>query len=188
MRGPRRRAREDTRGRLLAPARPASTPAPALRRSHFPDPPQTTLRPTWPASRSILQAVPGASIKAGPQPSSSAVCLTTARTGTHSRRRERHTLDIEGCHDRSGQTAAPAAARLPGPRALPRHRILVFGVCWGRPASVPNSGPLAHHQCATWRSEPGHARCSRRSASRRRTSWPQDWPSRCPSGAGMVSG
>ena len=37
-------AREDTWGRLLAPARPARTPAPALRRSHFPDPPQTALR------------------------------------------------------------------------------------------------------------------------------------------------
>jgi len=35
---------EDTWGRLLAPARPACTPAPALRRSHFPDPPLTTLR------------------------------------------------------------------------------------------------------------------------------------------------
>ncbi len=40
-----RRAREDTRGRLLAPARPTHTPTPALRRSHFPDPPPGTLRP-----------------------------------------------------------------------------------------------------------------------------------------------
>ena len=38
------RAREDTRGRLLTPARPAHTPTPALRRSHFPDPPPATLR------------------------------------------------------------------------------------------------------------------------------------------------
>ena len=42
-RGQRQRAREDTRGRLLAPARPAHTPLPALRRSHFPDPPSTSL-------------------------------------------------------------------------------------------------------------------------------------------------
>ena len=34
----------DTWGRLLARARPALTPVPALRRSHFPDPPSTTLR------------------------------------------------------------------------------------------------------------------------------------------------
>jgi transposase len=35
---------EDTRGRLLAPAWPVLTPVPALWRSHFPGPPQTTLR------------------------------------------------------------------------------------------------------------------------------------------------
>src|ERR1022692_419266 len=40
---PRGPVREDTWGRLLAPARPAPTPAPALRRSHFPDPPPGTL-------------------------------------------------------------------------------------------------------------------------------------------------
>jgi transposase len=50
------RAREDTWGRLLAPARPACTPAPALRRSHFPDPPPTTLRQE---SQPILLAAPG---------------------------------------------------------------------------------------------------------------------------------
>jgi transposase len=53
----RQRAREDTWGRLLAPARPACTPAPALRRSHFPDPPLPTLRQE---SQSLLLAVPGA--------------------------------------------------------------------------------------------------------------------------------
>src|SRR6266536_6358529 len=44
MPGQRQRAREDTWGRLLAPARPVLTPPPALRRSHFPDPPPATLR------------------------------------------------------------------------------------------------------------------------------------------------
>jgi transposase len=43
-------------GRLLAPARPACTPAPALRRSHFPDPPPTTLRQE---KQPILLAAPG---------------------------------------------------------------------------------------------------------------------------------
>src|SRR5215472_9189591 len=51
-----KRAREDTWGRLLAPARPACTPAPALRRSHFPDPPPATL---CQESRSIHLGIPG---------------------------------------------------------------------------------------------------------------------------------
>jgi hypothetical protein len=37
------RAREHTRGRLLIPARPTHTSTPALRISHFPDPPNTIL-------------------------------------------------------------------------------------------------------------------------------------------------
>jgi hypothetical protein len=56
MRAVRQRAREDTWGRLLAPARPAQTPLPALRRSHFPDPPPTTLRRQ---SQPILLVAPG---------------------------------------------------------------------------------------------------------------------------------
>ena len=41
----RRRAREDTGVRHFNPARPAHIPAPALRTSHFPDPPRPSLRP-----------------------------------------------------------------------------------------------------------------------------------------------
>jgi hypothetical protein len=44
----RRRAREDTRGRLQHPTRPTPTPPSTLRTSHFPDPPPTTLRPHFP--------------------------------------------------------------------------------------------------------------------------------------------
>ena len=40
-----KRAREDTWGRLCSPARPAQPRQPALRTSHFPDPPTRTLRP-----------------------------------------------------------------------------------------------------------------------------------------------
>ena len=40
-----RQAREDTRGRLCRPARPAETPHLTLRTSHFPDPPAATLQP-----------------------------------------------------------------------------------------------------------------------------------------------
>src|SRR5947209_7433006 len=42
--GDRRRAREDTRGRLQTPARLAQPRPPALRTSHFPDPPAPSLR------------------------------------------------------------------------------------------------------------------------------------------------
>src|SRR5512133_1483647 len=38
-------ARQDTRAFLRDPARPARTPTPALRTSHFPGPPTVTLRP-----------------------------------------------------------------------------------------------------------------------------------------------
>jgi transposase len=40
-----RRVREDNRGRLWHPARPAQPRSPALRTSHFPDPPAKRLRP-----------------------------------------------------------------------------------------------------------------------------------------------
>ncbi|WP_330186462.1 IS110 family transposase [Dactylosporangium sp. AC04546] len=44
-----RRAREDKRERLCNPARPTQSQQPALRNSHFPDPPPTTLeRPSSP--------------------------------------------------------------------------------------------------------------------------------------------
>jgi transposase len=42
----RQRAREDNRGRLFNPARLAQPRQPALRTSHFPDPPARTLRPS----------------------------------------------------------------------------------------------------------------------------------------------
>ena len=41
----RRQAREDTRGRLCRPARPAQTPHLTLRTSHFPDLPTATIQP-----------------------------------------------------------------------------------------------------------------------------------------------
>ena len=98
MHGHQRRAREDIRGRLLALAWPASTPAPALQRSHFPDPPSATLRQHGDPFLRLLLAPP---FHAGPQPTSSAVCLTTARTGAHWRGGNNHPLDIEGSHERS---------------------------------------------------------------------------------------
>jgi transposase len=65
-------------GRLLAPARPAHTPMPALRISHFPDPlPATLRRKAIPFPRILPPPLSGA----GPQPPSSALCLTAGRTG-----------------------------------------------------------------------------------------------------------
>ena len=76
------RAREDTRGRLLTPARPTQTPTSTLRRSHFPDP--SPRRYAHPKHRPFFGPFPTPCHSAGPQPSSSAVCLTTARTGAPS--------------------------------------------------------------------------------------------------------
>jgi len=110
MRGPQRRAREDTRGRLLALAWPACTPAPALQRSHFPDPPPATPRRHAGPFPRLLPAAP---YHAGPQPPSSALCLTAARTGAHWQAGNNHPLDTEGSHVRQRgvlcQLSRPAA-------------------------------------------------------------------------------
>src|SRR6266568_6905895 len=136
MRGPQRRAREDTRGRLLALAWPACTPAPALQRSHFPDPPPATLRRH---AGPFARLHPAAPFHAGPQPPSSALCLTAARTGAHWQAGNNHPLDTEGSHDRSSA----------------RHREIV---------TVPD--PLATPNCGYVRNsiDPPTTLCGRRPA------------------------
>jgi hypothetical protein len=57
-----------------------------------------TCDPT-PARRSTLQVAPEPPSHAGPQSTSSAVCLTTARTGAHLRGGNNDPLDIEGSHE-----------------------------------------------------------------------------------------
>ena len=52
--------REGNGERLLTPARPAHTPTPALRKSHFPDPPTCRLRRYLPLARPLLRPVPDA--------------------------------------------------------------------------------------------------------------------------------
>ena len=94
-----RRAREDTWGRLLAPARPAQTPVPAPRRSHFPDPPHDV--PTPGQARSILLAVPGALHQ---RRTAAAVKRTLLDDGEDRRtlfRPGMTPLDTEGSHDRA---------------------------------------------------------------------------------------
>jgi len=100
---------EDTRGRLLALAWPACTPAPALQKSHFPDPPSTTYASTPIHSSGCSRRPP---LHAGPQPPSSAVCLTAARTGAHSQAGNNHPLDIEGSHERTFRLGWPRAENL----------------------------------------------------------------------------
>ena len=80
MRADARAAREDTWGRLLTPARPAQTPTPALRTSHFPDPPPTTLRHQ---TRPVLQVEPGALHRHRTTAAVKRLRLTAARTGAH---------------------------------------------------------------------------------------------------------
>jgi hypothetical protein len=53
----------------------------------------------------FFRLFPAPSIPAGPQPLSSAPCLTTARTGAHSRGGNNHPLDTEGSHERASGRA-----------------------------------------------------------------------------------
>jgi transposase len=86
-------------GAATGSSAPASTPAPALRRS-----PSRARhpRPYARARRSdpFFGPLPPPLVGSGPQPRSSALCLTAARAGAHSKRRERASLDTEGSHER----------------------------------------------------------------------------------------
>src|SRR6266487_594955 len=98
MPGQRQRAREDTWGRLLAPARPVLTPPPALRRSHFPDPPPATLRQQ---DQPIPLVVPGSLHQCR---TAAVVKRTLLDDGEDRRTLSRPgmtPLDTEGSHDRS---------------------------------------------------------------------------------------
>src|SRR4029450_9388694 len=89
---------------------------PALRTSHFPDPPDPTLRPPPPASRAILRPVPGACPSADSQPTSSAICFTPARTGAPSTRGNEQALTQRGAM--SGSSAS-AGSSSPGGAVVP---------------------------------------------------------------------
>src|SRR5665213_2884053 len=90
-----RQVREDTRGRLQAPARSTQTPISTLRRSHFPDPPTPALPAQQTPDQTVLRPVPDAPKKRRPKPSSSAVCLTMTRTGAPSTVGNNASVDIE---------------------------------------------------------------------------------------------
>ncbi len=101
------RVREDTWGRLGHPARPALTPSPTLRTSHFPDPPAPTLRPRPMHLATVLRLVPAALSARRPAGTVKRSLLDGAeerriidKTGTQ------HPLDTEGSHE-----SAPADAR-----------------------------------------------------------------------------
>jgi Transposase IS116/IS110/IS902 family len=96
-----------------------SDPKPALRISHFPDPLPATLRQrAIPFSRLL----PPPLTRAGPQPPSSGLRLTAARTGAHSQAGNNHPLTQRGAMiDRPGgaSTGAPA---MPDPSCARRER------------------------------------------------------------------
>ncbi len=66
---------------------------------------------------------------------------------------------LNNMHERSGQTAAPGAVRLPGPRSRPPPPIFSCSAParGGRPP-LPNSGPLEHHHWPARCREPDHPR------------------------------
>jgi transposase len=107
-----------------------------------------------------------------------------ASSGEH----KRHRLSRAGNRRLNHVLASCSEAAWPAGTSPPPG-LLVSGACLRRPASdaEPGTSCTSSMRDMTLRTGPSPA-LSRRSASRRRTSWQQDWPSRCPSGAGMVSG
>src|SRR5665213_1796220 len=90
------RAREDTRGRLQAPARPTQTPTSTLRRSHFPDPPATTLPARIALDQTVLRPVPDALQQRRPAVVVKRSLLDDGEDRRTINRRERPFIDIEG--------------------------------------------------------------------------------------------
>jgi hypothetical protein len=105
----------------------------------LPGPATTHATPTTSTRPHRSRAVPDARHRAGPQPSSSAVCLTTARSGASSRGRKRHPLIRKGASrvssgaaSRSIRTASPQRPLPPrepsgGHRPGPVTRCLIHG-------------------------------------------------------------
>src|SRR5665213_636158 len=91
-----RQVREDTRGRLQAPARPTQTPTSTLRRSHFPDPPANTLPVPKAPGQTVLRPVPDALQQRRPAAVVKRSLLDDGEDRRIIDRRERPFIDIEG--------------------------------------------------------------------------------------------
>src|SRR5665647_1100663 len=95
------RTREGNGERLLTPARPAHTPTPALRKSHFPDPPPCRLRRQLPLAQTLVRRVPDALSQ---RRAAAAVKRSLLDGGEDRRtidRRECGALDTGGSHERT---------------------------------------------------------------------------------------
>src|SRR5665213_3207312 len=90
------RAREDTRGRLQAPARSTQTPISTLRRSHFPDPPAPTLPAQKALDQTVLRPVPDALPQRRPAAVVKRSLLDDGEDRRTIDRREQTFIDIEG--------------------------------------------------------------------------------------------
>jgi transposase len=85
--------------RLLTPARPAHTPTPALRKSHFPDPPTCRLRRQLPLAQTLLRRVPDALSQRRPAAAAKRGLLDCGEDRRTIDRRECEALDTAGSHD-----------------------------------------------------------------------------------------
>ena len=137
-------AQEDTRGRLLAPARPTRTPTSTLRRSHVPDPPDPTLRPPRRPTQAIPQRDPTALSHRRPAAPVKRSPLDPARK-THDPQGGNHPpIDTQGSHERAED-----------PRGLGLKR------CGVRVRAAEHDGePLTVGWLVYAAGEGGHGRCS----------------------------
>ena len=135
------RAREDTWGRLLAPARPACTPAPALRRSHFPDPPPATL---CQESQSIHLGVPGAFHQRRTAAAVKRTLLDDGEDRSTLSRPGMTPLDTEGSHDSVWHSPPERPHLLAGANLGPRS--VTAGRAAGTGAPQAGSGGPARSQ------------------------------------------
>jgi len=90
---------------------------------------------------------------------------------------------------RSGQTAAPAAVRLSGPRARPPATdLLVFSACWGRPASDAELGTSCTSSMRDMAPRAGPSSAPPQVSKPTVITLAAELPLRCPSGAEPVTG
>src|SRR5450631_2401165 len=85
----------------MTPARPAHTPTPALRKSHFPDPPTCTLPRQRPPAQTLHRSVPDALSQRRAAAAIKRGLLDGGEDRRTIDRRECGPLDTEGSHDRA---------------------------------------------------------------------------------------
>ena len=96
--------RNPTQG-LLTPARPAHAPWPALRKSHFPDPPTCRLRRQLPPARTLHCGVPDALSQRRAAAALKRSLLGGGEDRSTIERREYGALDAKGSHQSESRSA-----------------------------------------------------------------------------------